>query len=130
MLSEPGAAVLSLDMRAAPSLALGILLVLGGCAAQPRTAPVAVMPQAYTAQILSVRPVSAAGGAAPALNQVMQSLGTPAMSPPASAREIILQLPDGSVRSLVPPPGAAPANLTPGMRVMVSDAPALRITVR
>lgn len=65
-----------------------------------------------------------------ALPQVMQALGEPSADPPAGTEEIIVQLSDGSVKSLVPPPGAAPAVLVPGMRVVITETPQMRIVAR
>jgi hypothetical protein len=111
-----------------PVLLAGFSLLAAGCAAPPPAVQQAAPAQgvSYTAQIVSVRQVS--GGLA--LPQVMQALGQPAADPPAGAEEIVVQLPDGSVKSLVPPPGAAPASLVPGTRVVITETPQMRIVPR
>lgn len=118
-------------MRHTSSALLAGLSFLAGCAAaQPAAQPPAVSAQgvSYTAQVVAVRQVS--GGLA--LPQVLQVLGQPTADPPAGgqqpgAQEIVVQLPDGSVRSLVPPPGAAATSLAPGMRVVITETPRMRI---
>lgn len=110
-----------------PALLAGLSL-LAGCAA-PRPAPqpeIARQGVAYMAKVVSVRQVS--GGQA--LPQVMQLLGQPITAADVGAQEIIVQLPDGSVKSLVPPPGTAPAGLAPGSRVEITEAPQLRMIAR
>jgi hypothetical protein len=116
-------------MRLTHSALLAGLSLLAGCAASqpvPRQASAPAQGASYTAKVLSVRPV--AGGLA--LPQVMQALGEPAADPSATAREIVVQLPDGSVKSLVPPPGAALAALAPGTRVVITETPQMRIIAR
>ncbi len=116
-------------MRLTHPACLAGLSLLAGCAASH---PVAQRPVslaqgvAYTATVLSVRPV----GSGLALPQVMQILGEPAADPPAQAEEIVVQLPDGSVKSLVPPAGAALATLAPGTQVVITETPQMRIIAR
>ncbi len=116
-------------MRLIPPAFLAGLSLLAGCAAPRPAAQQAAAPAqgvSYTAQVVSVRQVSAGL----ALNQVMQALGQQAPDAPAPAQEIVVQLPDGSVKSLVPPPGAAPATLAPGTQVVITETPRLRIIAR
>ncbi|MDE1907163.1 MAG: hypothetical protein KGH75_12015 [Rhodospirillales bacterium] len=82
--------------------------------------------QVYPAKVLATRPVSAGL----ALAQVMQTLGEPNAAPGVGAQEVIVQMPDGSVKSLVPPPGTALAALTPGANVLISETPQTSIVVR
>ncbi|MBU6418192.1 MAG: hypothetical protein KGQ79_00490 [Proteobacteria bacterium] len=116
-------------MRASAFVVLIGLILLAGCSTpQPVTqsAAATAQPVAYTARVLAVRPVS--GGLA--LAQVLQTLGEPDAGQNAAAREIVIQMPDGSVKSLVPPPGTALGALTPGTNVLVSETPQLRIVAR
>ncbi|MDE1897159.1 MAG: hypothetical protein KGH91_08800 [Rhodospirillales bacterium] len=104
------------------------MVLLTGCAApQPVVQHIAAPEgQAYSAKVLATRPVSAGL----ALAQVMQTLGEPNAAPGVGAQEVILQMPDGSVKSLVSPPGTATAALTPGANVLISETPQTRIIIR
>ncbi|HTQ72215.1 MAG TPA: hypothetical protein VMH92_12065 [Acidocella sp.] len=116
-------------MRCSRPAFLACLSLLAGCAASRPVAQQAPDPAqggAYTAKVLSIRPVSAGV----ALPQVMQILGAPSAATPAPAQEIVVQLPDGSVKSLVPPPGATPAALAPGAQVVITETPQMRIIAR
>lgn len=104
------------------------LVLLTGCAA-PQSLVQRVTTQegqVYPAKVLATRPVSAGL----ALAQVMQALDEPKAPPGATAQELILQMPDGSIKSLVPPPGTALAALTPGANVLISETPQMSIVVR
>lgn len=104
------------------------LVLLTGCAAPQPVAQRISAPegQVYPAKVLATRPVSAGL----ALAQVMQTLGEPNAAPGAGTQEVIVQMPDGSVKSLVPPPGTALAALTPGANVLISETPQMSIVVR
>ncbi len=116
-------------MRCSRPAFLAGLSLLAGCAASHPLAQQASGPAqggSYTAKVLSIRPVSAGV----ALPQVMQILGAPTAATPAPAREVVVQLQDGSVKSLVPPPGAFPAALAPGAQVIITETPQMRIVAR
>ncbi|MBU6449443.1 MAG: hypothetical protein KGQ26_07445 [Rhodospirillales bacterium] len=115
-------------MRVSALFLLNGLALLAGCATRQPVAQPASAPQqaAYLAKVLAVRPVS--GGLA--LAQVLQTLGEPDAGQDAAAQEIVVEMPDGSVKSLVPPPGTAMASLAPGARVFISEVPQLRIVAR
>ncbi|GBQ34900.1 hypothetical protein SAMN02746095_01419 [Acidocella aminolytica 101 = DSM 11237] len=100
--------------------------VLAGCAAPQDGARYSAQGVSYTGKVLAVRAV--AGG--PATARIMQALGQPNDVPQQGAREIVVQLADGSVKTLVPPPGVAPATLVPGSRVVITETPQMRITAR
>ncbi len=105
----------------------GGLVLLAGCAPPPAVRQVAVPEQQlYPARVLAVRQVSAGL----ALGQVLQTLGEPAAGQNAAAQEVVVQMPDGSVKSLVAPPGTAMSALAPGADVLISETPQLRIIAR
>lgn len=114
-------------MRVSMLLFFSGLIVLASCAApQPvvqRTTPEG---HAYPAKVLAVRPVSAGLALAP----IMQTLGEPDAEGAIAAQEVIVQMPDGSVKSLVPPPGTAMAALTSGANVLINETPQTSITAR
>ncbi|MDE1883188.1 MAG: hypothetical protein KGH70_04325 [Rhodospirillales bacterium] len=106
----------------------GGLVLLAGCAAPHPAVRQAAAPeqQLYPARVLAVRQVSAGL----ALGQVLQTLGEPAAGQNATAQEVVVQMPDGSVKSLVAPPGTAMSALAPGADVLISETPQLRIIAR
>ncbi|MDE2343393.1 MAG: hypothetical protein KGL63_08400, partial [Betaproteobacteria bacterium] len=106
----------------------GGLILLAGCAAPQPVARQVTAPgqQIYQAKVLAIRPVSAGL----ALAQVMQTLGEPDAVQETAAQEVVVQMPDGSVKSLVPPPGTVMEALAPGADVLISETPQLRILAR
>ncbi|MGE4481868.1 hypothetical protein [Acidocella sp.] len=104
----------------------GLSLLAGCAAAPPARQDLSAQAVSYPAKVLAVRSVTAGGGLAP----LMRALGQPAARPTAPAQEIVVELPDGSVKSLVPPPGVAPAALAPGMKVMITETPQMHMSLR
>ena len=120
-------AVLASAMRGVYLYFSGLVLLAGCAAPQPVVQRIAAPEgQAYPAKVLAVRPVSAGL----ALAQIMQTLGEPEPGQNAVAQEVVVQMPDGSVKSLVPPPGTAMAALTPGAEVLISETPQMNIVLR
>ena len=78
---------------------------------------------ALRGKILVVRQVS--GGQA--LGAVMQALGQGDVGSSSSADEIIVQLPDGSVKTLIPPPSSPPQRFFVGEEVFIHDSPELQL---
>ena len=115
-------------MRASALFLLNGFALLAGCATPPAVTQRTPAPRqaVYLAKVLAMRPVS--GGLA--LAQVLQALGEPPAGQPAATQEIVLLMPDGSVKSVVPPPGTAMATLMPGAGVIISEAQQLRIVAR
>ncbi len=116
-------------MRVSALFMLTGLVLLAGCAApQPVARPAMSLAQqgVFPAKVLAVRPVS--GGLA--LAGVMKALGESDAGPAAAAQEIVVQMPDGSVKSLVSPPGTAMAGLAPGADILIREMPQLRLTAR
>lgn len=107
--------------------------LLAGCAAPRGTSPApAAAPKGvyYSAKILALRPIAPDAATDQAVNRVVQALGGGAPAVPAEAQEIVVQLADGSVKTLVPPPGAAPAHLATGEMVAITESPTLQIAPR
>lgn len=106
--------------------------LLAGCAAPPQPVMSQAAPQgiSYSAQVLSVRVISAQGPASQPVSQVMQALGAPnsVSAPSAQPQEVVVKLADGSVKSLVPPPGTA--GLAAGSQVVITETPQLSIVPR
>lgn len=112
-------------MRCFTVFAFLCLAVLVGCARSQQ--PVTLNPaEIYTAQVLAVRPVT--GGAL--TTQITKILGEPASAPLSIGKEVVVRMPDGEVKSFVPPQGVLPAGLVAGDEVMITDTPSLRISLR
>ena len=100
---------------------LGLLV---GCAASPP--PDLANAGGYSGRVVAVRTVTTG----PVTTQVTDMLGQSGYVPPTVAREIVIRLADGEVKAFVPPPGVAPAGLAPGEDVVVTEAPAMKLSVR
>jgi hypothetical protein len=86
---------------------LSLLLPLAACAAPrpqaPAPAPQPVAQTIFSGTILSIRPESAAQDSTGSLQQIMTILGQPAPQP-LNASEIVLRLPDGTIKTSVQAP--------------------------
>jgi hypothetical protein len=98
---------------------LYLLLPLMGCAApKPQLAvsqPPAPVAPLYTGTIAAIRPESSAQDPTGSLQQIMTILGQPAPQP-ANASEIIMRMPDNSIKTSVQAPQPA---LAAGSKVAV-----------
>lgn len=106
------------------------LIILSGCLAGCASSVPSSLPQtasrsdaALRGKILVVRQVS--GGQA--LGAVMQALGQGDVASSSSANEIIIQLPDGSVKTLIPSPSSPPQRFFVGEEVFIQDSPELQL---
>jgi hypothetical protein len=103
---------------------LCLLLPLLGCAAaKPQLAasspPALVAPPLYTGTITAIRPESSTPDPTGSLQQIMSILGQPA-PPPANASEIVMRMPDNSIKTSVQAPRPA---LAAGSRIIITDGP-------
>jgi hypothetical protein len=103
-------------------LVLCLALPVIGCAS-PK-APASVTPQAMAAPgisgtIAAIRPVTSSQDPTGALKQIMSILSQSAV-PAVSASEIVMRLPDDTIKTSVQP---APAPLAPGSRAAITAGP-------
>ena len=108
-------------------LGVALLAPTVGCApSHPQLAvsqPQPSGPPANAGTIAAVRPVSSASDPTGSLHQIMSILGQPAPQP-ADASEIVLRMPDNSVKTNVQ---ARPATLAAGSRAAITAGPVATI---
>ena len=111
------------NMRSTAWVAL--LLPLSCCAAAApkmvETQPAAPAPPLFTGVVVAIRPETSAPDPTGAYGQIMAILGRPAAVPATvSASEIVLRLPDDSVKTNMQ---EDPGGLTVGSKAMVTAPP-------
>ncbi len=99
-------------------LRLCLLLPIAACAAPKPQIAVSRPAPAYTGTIVSIRTESTAQDPTGALQQIASILGQPAPQP-LTASEIVLRMPDGTIKTSVQPPSPA---LTAGGKAAITSA--------
>lgn len=112
-------------MRCFPIVIFSVLGLLAGCAKPP--APVASnLSTGYAGRVVAVRQVEEGQLTA----QITKILGQTDYNPRQMGEEVVVRLSDGEVKSFVPPQGVIPAGLAPGDQVLITETPAMKISLR
>lgn len=113
-------------MRCFRGLVFLVLGLLAGCATARPSPDIGGTAQGYAGQVVAVREVT--GGAA--AQQIARILGQSGSAQQMTGQEIVVKLADGEVKSFVPPQGVAPAGLSSGDNVVITETPKMQISLR